>query len=199
MIRMLALVVALGAASVVGAQGAPTAKARGTITAVSDDALTVAIRESGTAQVRLGPKTRIAVVTRASRDDLKPDAFIGVAAAPDADGGMKALEVHVFSEAMRGTGEGTRPFDLAPHSTMTNGALAPRVGAVVGDKLTVNYAGGSKTFRLPADAPIVAISPGARSDLKVGAGVVAIGAGGENGAIDAAFVIVGKDGVKPPM
>jgi hypothetical protein len=148
--------------------------------------------------VRLSPKTRIVAVVPASIADLKPDSFIGVAAVPEGDG-LKALEVHIFPEAMRGTGEGFRPFDLAPGSSMTNGALQTQVGGVDGDRLTVTYKGGSQTLRLPKDAPIVAFAPGERADLKPGVAAIARGAKGPDGAIDAAAVIVGRDGVTPPM
>jgi hypothetical protein len=137
-------------------------------------------------------------VVAASHADLKTNAFIGVAAMPDGEG-LKALEVHIFPEAMRGTGEGCRPFDLAPGATMTNGALDARVGNVDGDRLTVIYKGGSRQIRLPADAPIVAITPEDRSDIKAGAAAVVRGAPGENGVVDATAVIIGRNGVAPPM
>lgn len=200
MIRSLAfaLVFAVGSASLAAAQSPPTVKARGTIASVSGDVLTVTPRDGEKREVRLGAKTPILLAIRASREDLKPNSFIGVTAAPDGDE-MKALEIHVFPEALRGVGEGTRVYDLAPGSTMTNGAVSTRVGALGGGKLTVNYAGGSQTINLPADTPIVAIAPGARDDLKPGAGVVVTARQGEGGSLDAMFVVVGKDGVTPPM
>lgn len=176
----------------------PAPSLRGVISEASGDMLTLAPRAGGNVAVRLGAKTRIVAVVAASPADLKTSAFIGVAAVPDGDG-LKALEVHIFPESMRGVGEGFRPFDLAPGSTMTNGALDARVGSVDGDRLTVTYKGGSQQIRLPADAPIVAITPGDRSDIKSGAAAIVRGAPGENGAVDAAVVIVGRNGVVPPM
>jgi hypothetical protein len=198
MIRMFTLTIALGAATLAFAQSPPATKARGAIAAISGDVLTVAARDGAKHEVRLGAKTRIVLAMRASREDLKPNSFIGVTSAPEGDG-MKALEIHVFPEALRGIGEGTRAYDLAPGSTMTNGAVSTRVGALDGGTLTVTYAGGSQTISLPADTPIVAIAPGARDDVKLGAGIVATGPKGADGAIDAAFIVVGKDGVTPPM
>jgi hypothetical protein len=176
----------------------PVATLRGAIASVTGDALTMTSRSGETVTVRLSPKTRLVAVVPASVADLKPDSFIGVAAVPDGDG-LKALEVHIFPEAMRGTGEGFRPFDLAPGSTMTNGALQARVGGVDGDRLTVTYKGGSQTVRLPKDTPIVAFAPGDRADLKPGAAAIARGPKGSDGAIDAAAVLVGRDGLTPPM
>ena len=172
---------------------------RGTIAAVADSALTMKSRAGETVTVRLTPKTRLVEVVPASAADLKPDSFIGVAAVPDEGDTLMALEVHIFPEAMRGTGEGFRPFDLAPNSSMTNGVLNAKVGGVNGDRLTVSYKGGAKTIRLPADAPIVAFAPGGKEDLKVGAAAIARGAKAADGSVDASAVLVGKDGLVPPM
>jgi hypothetical protein len=198
LLRPIAFALACLFAAAASAQ-TPVAIVRGTIAAVAGDALTMKSRAGETVAVRLSPKTRVVLVVPASAADLKPNAFIGVAAVPDKDGGQKALEVHIFPEAMRGTGEGFRPFDLAPDSTMTNGALSLRVGGVDGDKLTVTYKGGEQTIRLPADAPIVAFAPGDRAELKPGAAAIARGVKAADGQIDAAAVLVGKNGLVPPM
>jgi hypothetical protein len=142
--------------------------------------------------------TAVGTVTAASRSDLKSNAFIGVAAVPDGDE-LKALEVQIFPESMRGTGEGFRPFDLAPGSTMTNGALDARVEDVSGDHITVSYKGGSQKIRLAADRPIVEIAPGDRSDVTVGTAAVIRGAKGEDGDFDATAVIAGRNGGVSPM
>ncbi len=201
MIRSLsvALALAVGASNFAFAQTTAVVKARGTIEAITGDVLSVATRDGVKRDVHLRAMTRISLAMKASRDDLKPNAFIGVTAAPDANGGLKVLEIHIFPESLRGTGEGSRAYDLAPGSSMTNGALSPRVGALDGGELTVNYAGGAKTVRLPPDAPIVAVGPGVRDDVKLGAGIVATGAQADDGGLNAAYIVVGKDGVMPPM
>ncbi len=110
------------------------------------------------------------------------------------------MEVHVFPEAMRGTGEGHRPFDLAPGSTMTNGAVSARVDGVDGANLTVTYNGGQQVIVVDPKTPIVTFrSPARRADLKPGAAIVARGAKESDGSIDAARVLVGKDGLVPPL
>ena len=138
-------------------------------------------------------------VVRASAADLKPNSFIGVAAVPRPDGSLKALEVHIFPEALRGSGEGFRPFDLAPHSSMTNGAINARIGGVDGDELTVAYKGGSQKIHLTAGTPIVAIAPGAETDLKAGVAAIVRGAKAADSSVEASTVVIGKDGVVPPM
>ncbi|MBV8662950.1 MAG: hypothetical protein JO107_07595, partial [Hyphomicrobiales bacterium] len=163
----IALVVA-GAAS--AQQAAPSAAIRATIVSVADDGASLVVhRRSGeTATIRLKPDARVALVLPASLADVKPGLFVGVAALPGQNGALNAMEVHIFPEAMRGAGEGFRPFDLAPGSSMTNGAIEARVDGVAGPKLTVTYKGGQQTIDIAANTPIVMLAPGARSDLKPG-------------------------------
>ena len=197
MLRIVGLAFGCALAAAASAQ-TPAPTVRGVVAAVSGDALTVTARTGGNVAVRLGPKTRFVAVVAATTADLTQNAFIGVAAVPEGNG-LKALEVHIFPEAMRGTGEGFRPFDLAPRSSMTNGAINTHVAGVDGDRLTVTYKGGSQEIRLPADAPIVAFAPADRSDIKPGVAAIVRGAAGADGVIDAAAVIVGRNGVVPPM
>jgi hypothetical protein len=118
---------------------------------------------------------------------------------PGEGGKLKAMEVHIFPEAMRGTGEGYRPFDLAPKSSMTNGNISARVDAATGPKLTVTYKGGEQTILIDPKTPIVALAPGAKTELKPGANIIARGPKQADGSIDAVFVLIGKDGLVPPM
>jgi hypothetical protein len=183
------------------AQPAPTIAVRGTIEAVADEgaSLSVRTRSGEAATVRLKPTTPVTLVVPAALADVKPGLFIGVAASPGAEGVQNALEVHIFPESMRGVGEGFRPFDLAPGSTMTNGDVAARVDSVDGPRLTVTYNGGQQTIVVGKTTPIVALQPGAREDLKAGAAIVARAVKAADGAYDAARVLVGKDGLTPPM
>src|SRR5579863_373082 len=203
MLRNLLFMAALLIGAAAHAQTTPqtTSVVRGTIEAVSPDGalLSVRTRAGRPASVRLGANVSVSLVVPAPLSDLKPGAYIGVAAAPAPDGVLQALEVHVFPEALRGAGEGFRPFDLAPGSSMTNGALATRVEGVSGQMLTVTYNGGSQTIRIEPNTPIVTFAPGARADLKVGAAIVARGSKAEDGAVEVARVAVGKDGLVPPM
>jgi hypothetical protein len=183
------------------AQNAPVASARATIQTISADgsALNVHTRAGEDQTIHLSPKTRFVLVVPAALTDVKPGSFIGVAALPGEGNELKAMEVHIFPEAMRGTGEGFRPFDLAPKSSMTNGNISARVDATTGPKLTVTYKGGEQTIVVDPKTPIVAFEPGAQTDLKPGAAIIARGPKKEDGSIDAAFVLVGKDGLVPPM
>jgi hypothetical protein len=183
------------------AQNAPVASARATIKTMSADGsvLNVRTRADEEQTIHLNAKTRFALVVPATLADVKPGSFIGVAALPGEGSELKAMEVHIFPEAMRGTGEGFRPFDLAPKSSMTNGAISARVDATTGPKLTVTYKGGEQTIVVDPKTPIVALAQGAETDLKPGAAIIARGPKQGDGSIDAAFVLVGKDGLVPPM
>jgi hypothetical protein len=173
---------------------------RGTIESVSGETFVVHTREDETVNVRLKPSAPIGALIKAQLSDIKPGLFIGTAAVPGPDGALKALEVHIFPEAMRGMGEGFRPFDLAPRSSMTNGNISAAVDTVDGPKLTVTYKGGEQTIVVDKATPIVMLTKGGIDDLKSGAGVIVFAsAKGADGVYEAARLIVGRDGVKPPM
>ncbi len=179
---------------------AQSARLRGAIDSVNGDTLVVHTRSGETATVRLKQPARIAAVVKANLADIKPGLFIGAAAEPGPDGALKALEVHIFPESMRGTGEGFRPFDLTPKSSMTNGAISAKVDGVDGLKLTVTYKGGEQTILVDKTTPVVALTAGSADDLKPGAGLIVFATGKEtDGTYEASTVVVGRGGVTPPM
>jgi hypothetical protein len=209
---LVAGVVAAGALPAVARAAAPTTvHLRGTIAAVTASSLTITTA-TGPMTVRLVPKTGFAGATAGSMADIKPGTFLGIASAPAA-GANRALEVTVFPDAMRGTGEGDYPWDSPTpmhHSTMTNGTVSlpashstmtnATVGAMSGDAqktITMNYKGGSRTLIVPANAPVVRIAPGTKALLQPGRAVFAIAT--KTAASNALFVVVGAAGVKPPM
>lgn len=176
----------------------PPARLRGTVTARNRDRLEIATRAGETMKVVILPDTSLVAVVPAKLDDIKPGSFIGTAAMPGPNGTLIALEVHVFPESMRGTGEGHRPFDLQPESTMTNGTVGD-VTVASGRTLTVGYKGGTKTVTVPPDAPVVGFEPATPEQLAVGAHVIVFGTKQPDGSYGAARVLVGKDGLVPPM
>lgn len=180
------------------AQTAPPARLRATIEAVSGSAITVVTRGGETVTLKLADTVSVAWVVPTPLDAIQPNAFIGVTAVPGDNGALKALEVHVFPEAMRGTGEGHRPWDLAPGSTMTNGT----VGTVIvsdGRLLTVGYKGGEQKIFVPEKAPVVTYQPADRSALTKGAHIIAFANENPDGTRTAVRISVGKDGLIPPM
>lgn len=199
--RLFAVALTLAFIAPALAQGVRPATARATIEGVSADGDTLSVRTRAGEQesVNLKPTTRVILVVPAVLSDVKPGSFVGVAALPGDGNELKAMEVHIFPESMRGTGEGFRPFDLAPNSSMTNGNISARVDAASGPKLTVSYKGGEQTIVVDPKTPIVTFEPGDRSELKAGAAIIARGPKQADGSIDAAAVLVGKDGLVPPM
>jgi len=194
-----ALLLALFASA--SAQQAPPTALRGVIERVAPDrqSFDVKTRDGQERTLRLPADAKVARVAAASLADIKPGAYVGVAAVPGEGGALKALEVHIFPESMRGVGDGFRPFDLAPNSTMTNGAVNARVDAVNGPQIVVAYNGGQKSIVIDKSTPIVAIEPGGLGDLMVGAAIVARGGAGPGGDYEANRIVVGVGGVVPPM
>ncbi|HEV2677039.1 MAG TPA: hypothetical protein VGV37_21095 [Aliidongia sp.] len=199
--KLASTVFALGLTVVIGAAqaaDAPPTRLRGTIDQVDGQTLHVTSRSGEKLVVTLTPDAKVVDVSKIDISAIKPNSYIGTAAAPLPDGSLKALEVHVFPESMRGSGDGHRPFDLGPNSTMTNGT----VGSVVGTSdrtLTVKYEGGEKKVVVPADVPIVTFEPGTLGELKAGAHIIVSAMKGADGNLTTNRVSVGKDGLTPPM
>jgi hypothetical protein len=173
---------------------------RGTIDAVNANSLDITTRQGEKLSVGLTDDTKVNSVSQAKMSDIKPDSFIGTAAVVQADGTLKALEVHVFAPSLRGSGEGFNPFESADGNvnTMTNGTVGKLVNSN-GRTLTVKVKDQEKTVIVPDDVPVVLITPGDKSLLKAGAKVVLHTAKDDNGKLVARGVSVGKDGLTPPM
>jgi hypothetical protein len=177
----------------------PPTRVRGTITALDGATLTVTSRDGQALRITLLEPLTVVTVKRLTPAAIAPGTFIGTAAQPAPDGKLQAMEVLVFPESMRGTGEGHYPWDLAPDSTMTNANVEAAVPANPGLDLTLAYKGGSVTVRVPPDVPVVTPAPASRDDLKPGATVFFAATRAADGSLSASRVTVSKDGVAPPM
>jgi 1-acyl-sn-glycerol-3-phosphate acyltransferase len=174
-------------------------RVRGTIERVDGAVYIVKSREGAELRLKLAPQGKVGAIIQASLADVKKDAYVGIAALPLADGSQKALEVLIFPEAMRGTGEGHGPWDLQPSSTMTNANVEAQVASADGQTLTLKYKDGEKKVVVPPGIPIVTFAPGDVSDLKPGAKIFVFAAKKlPDGSLEAARVNVGK-GIAPPM
>ena len=189
-----------GVAAVSSAQAAETVRVRGTIVSLEGSTLTVKTREGPTSALALKPGWKVTGVSKASVEDIKPGDFVGIASLPTAAGGDGAVEVLVFPPAMKGTGEGSYPWDLKPKSTMTNATVTNAVKDVDGRTLTLSYSGGQeKKIAIADGVPIVTFSPATEADLKPGATVFVPAQRGDDRALVTGFVVVGTNGVSPPM
>ena len=195
--------VALIGTAVAQQQQQPPMRIRGQIEKVDGNTLTVKARDGAMLTVNVPDNVRVMNFVKASLADIKPNSYIGVTAMPQPDGSQKAIAIHIFLEAQRGTGEGHRPWDLRPGSTMTNAAVETTAGSVDGQVLTVKYKQGDKTDEkkviVPADAAIVTYAPADKSELKASAQIIIFGAQKQaDGTLQAQAVNVGK-GITPPM
>jgi hypothetical protein len=190
----------LGIAALSPTQAAENVRVRGTIVGLAGSTLTVKTREGPNAVLMMKPGWKVAGVAKASVDDIKPGDFVGIASLPTSSGGDGAVEVLVFPPAMKGTAEGSYPWDLKPKSTMTNATVTNAVKGVDGRTLDLSYSGGKeKKISIPDGVPIVTFGPATEADLKPGATVFVPAQRGDDGALAAGFVAVGTNGVDPPM
>ena len=195
MLTAVAVITALSA-SAAFAQQAQTQRVVGTIAGVDGPTLVVKTRD-GEVKVNVTDKVAVFGVVKATLADLKPGSFVGVGAMPQPDGSQKAMQVMIFSEQQRGTGEGHRPW-IHPNSTMTNATVATSVSAVDGQTLTVKYRDGEKKIVVPPEATVRAYVVGERSELKPGAAILITQAVKKpDGTLETNRVNVGRDGVVP--
>ena len=170
---------------------------RGTLTAVKDGAISVQTAKGDTQEIKVAPDTGLFMVTKADLSAVTAGKFVGVTSAEQ--GGKRiAREVHIFPESLRGRGEGDRPWDLEQgpnHMTNANIATVSAVGA--NRQLTLTYKGGEQTIEVPESAAIVAFDKCGADQLVAGRKVFIILKPDSTDA--AAGVVVGADGVKPPM
>ena len=177
-LTMIGAACALLLASAAFAQDKPM-RVRGTVEQIDGAMMTVKSREGDTLKVKLADEVKVVALVKSSLADIKPNSFVGSTAMPQPDGTWKAVEVHIFPEEMRGTGEGDRPYDYKPQSTMTNGtvnslAKTTMTGTVAneeGTTLTLDYKGGSKKIDVTPQTVIVSYVPGTREELKPGASI----------------------------
>jgi outer membrane lipoprotein SlyB len=181
------------------AQTAPPMRVRGTIASIDGQNLTVTARDGATVPIKLAADYAVTAVVKADMSDIAVGKYVGIAAMPQGSDAEKALEVLVFPEAARGSGEGHYAWDLAPGSMMTNATIAQAVDKVDGRNLTLKHKDGETQIAVPQDVPIVTFAPGDRSLLMPGAGIMVSVVKQPDGTMTASRVLVGKDGVKPPM
>jgi hypothetical protein len=180
------------------AQAPQTVRLRGVIEKVDGKTVIAKSDKDDELKINLADKMLVVEVVTASILDIKDGAFIGSGAMPQPDGSQKAIEVHIFAESMRGTGEGFRPWDGAPNSTMTNGTVGTAVTGVNGPVITVKYKDGEKKIIVTPNVPIVRYEIGNMSAVKPGVAFTVIRAVTKpDGSFDIDRINVGRDGVVP--
>jgi len=226
--RFMALMTLLSTALLLQACSKPSASSsssqpehvRGAVQSVDGQVLMVAT-SAGSERVQLAPSTAIATVVQSDRAHLTDGSFLGITSVAEPDGSRRAVEVHVFPEAMRGTGQGNYGWDwpgasgnnkmtngtaskltngTVSNSKMTNGTVTTQHG---GSSLTLQYkdgaSGGSQAITIPPGIPVVALEPGQSSDLQPGVHVFVVATRDSAGVLTADRVLAGKTRVVPPM
>ena len=178
--------------------GAQTQRLRGTVERLDGSTIVGKARDGAPITLTLADNATITAVYKATRADIKEGDYIGSGAMPQADGSQKALEVHIFAASMRGQGDGHRPWNGAPDSTMTNGAVGNIVSSVDGQIVLVKYKDGEKKIIVGPDTPIVRYEVGSKDDIKPGAPFSVVAATKQpDGTFTAARINVGRDGGTP--
>jgi hypothetical protein len=174
-------------------------RVRGSVANLEGGTLSVKTREGQIVSVALPQGSMVSGVARAAISDIKPGDYVGIASLPTKEGGDGALEVLIFPPALKGIGEGSYGWDLKPNSTMTNATVADAVTAVSGRTVMLSYQGRQKKIAIPEGTPVVTLAAATEADLKPGAAVFIAGEKAPGGAITARQVVVGTNGVVPPM
>ncbi len=188
------------AISASGAGAQDTVRVRGTIERLEGPIYVVKARDGTEMKIALAENGLVVALVKASLADIKQGSFVGATGMPQPDGSQKAIEVHIFPEAMRGTGEGHYPWDLRADSTMTNANVEETVAGVDGRTLTLKYKTGEKKVIVTPETVIVTYNPGDKSELKPGAKIfIAAAKKQADGTLLAPRINYGKDGLTPPM
>jgi hypothetical protein len=184
--------------SVANAQG--PVRFRGTIERIEGPLYVIKLRDGTEAKVSLTESALVVAIVKASLSDIKQGSFVGTTGIPQADGSQKAIEVHIFPEPMRGTGEGHYPWDLRPQSTMTNANVEQTVAGVDGQLLILKYKDGEKKILVTPDTMIVTYVKGDKSEITPGTKVfIAAASKQADGTFQTARINYGKNGLGPPM
>lgn len=178
---------------------APTQRIRGDVTALDGLNLQVKSRTGETLTVKLAENYTVTAVAKITIDQIVPGKYVGAASMPQPDGTQRAIEVLLFPEARRGSGEGHYPWDLQPGSMMTNATVSDVIVVDKNHRMTLKYKDGEKVVVVPPDAPLVTFEPGDRAMLKPSAHVIVTATKQPDGTLTAGGVAVGKDGLVPPM
>jgi hypothetical protein len=192
---VLLLVLACGAAA---AQVNPPVRLRGTVESYAGPNLVIRERSGNVVTLTLPEETGIAEVIPTDITSIQPGSFIGTATLPRADGKLESLEVVVFPEAARGTGEGHYPWDLKPDSSMTNATVADLARSSDGRTLKLRYKDGEKTVIVPDGVPVVTLRAGDRSLIVPGAKVFVVAEPNDD-QFTVRRLLIGRNGFQPPM
>jgi hypothetical protein len=198
--RMLAVLSLALVCVALPASAQETVRIRGTIESIDGPAYVVKNRDGAELKLTMTDNPLYVAIVKSTMADIKPGMFVGSTGMTQPDGSQKAIEVHIFPESMRGTGEGHYDWDLKPNTKMTNANVEQTVAGVDGPLLSVKYKDGEKKLQVTPETVVVTYVIGDKSDLKPGTKIfVAAGKKQPDGSVQAPRITYGKDGLTPPM
>jgi hypothetical protein len=175
-----------------------TVRIRGTIERIEGPVYVVKNRDGAEVKLTVTDNPLFVAIAPSTMADIKPGMFVGSAGMMQPDGTQKAIEVHIFPESMRGTGEGHYDWDLKPQSKMTNGNVEQSVAAVDGPVLSVKYKDGEKKLVVTPETVVVSYVPGNKDDLKPGTKIfVAAAKKQPDGTLQTPRITYGRNGAGP--
>jgi hypothetical protein len=173
---------------------------RGTIERVEGPIYVVKNRDGAELKLTVTDNPLFVAIVKSTMADIKPGMFVGSTGISQPDGSQKAIEVHIFPESMRGTGEGHYDWDLKPQTKMTNANVEQTVAGVDGPILSVKYKDGEKKLLVTPETAVVTYVTGNKDDLKPGTKIfVAAAKKQPDGTLQTPRITYGKDGLVPPM
>jgi hypothetical protein len=176
-----------------------TVRVRGEVERLDGPLFVVKTREGASVTLAVTDKPLFVAIVKASIVDIKPGMYVGSGAMPQPDGSQRAIEVHIFPETMRGTGEGHRPWDYQPQATMTNANVDAAVAGVDGHEITLKYKGGEKKLIVTPTTPVVRYDTGSREEIKPGTKITVTATRQADGTLLTPRISYGRDGLTPPM
>jgi hypothetical protein len=175
-----------------------TVRIRGTIERVEGPVYVVKNRDGAELKLTVTDNPLFVAIAPSTMADIKPGMFVGSAGTMQPDGTQKAIEVHIFPESMRGTGEGHYDWDLKPQTKMTNGNVEQTVAGVDGPLLSVKYKDGEKKLMVTPETVVVTYVPGNKDDLKPGTRIfVAAAKKQPDGTLQTPRITYGRNGAGP--
>ena len=175
-----------------------TVRIRGTIESVEGPVYVVKNRDGAELKLTVTDNPLFVAISPSTMADIKPGMFVGSAGMMQADGTQKAIEVHIFPESMRGTGEGHYDWDLKPQSKMTNANVEQTVAGVDGQILSVKYKDGEKKLLVTPETIVVTYVPGNKDDLKPGTRIFVSAAKKQpDGTVQTPRITYGRNGASP--
>jgi hypothetical protein len=175
-----------------------TVRIRGVIERVEGPVYVVKNRDGAELKLTMADNPLYVAIAPSTMADIKPGMFVGSAGMMQPDGTQKAIEVHIFPESMRGTGEGHYDWDLKPNTKMTNANVEQTVAGVDGQILSVKYKDGEKELLVTPETVVVTYVPGNKDELTPGTKIfVAAAKKQPDGTLQTPRITYGRNGAGP--